>query len=721
MAVQVSYPGVYIDEFAPGAPIEGVSTSTAVFIGVAEKGPRNVATLVQSWDKFQATFGGFLAGVPGAWLAQGVYGFFLNGGTTAYVVRVSQAAESHVPLPGRGAGVALEAYALAEGPAGDTISVSVSDSSRSGDALAAITSRAITAVSGDKLTLTVADSSPFIKGSVVTLVQGADRIVRRVDAVTATTIVLKTAVPAAPDLVGGQSQPAITAAVLPDADIQAMPDRTTLTMADDEHGIVPGDNVRVAVGAARARSVVAGVSGKTITLATALPGADDYTDGTVRLADLVAGNRRLRISAPVALPINQVLPAGTLLRITRGGTTELVRVAAAGGDIVSLDAPGLVNGYPLDDVEDPPVLASAEFDLAVQDGSAGSTSTYPRLSMDPRHPGYWATVVSDPAVRLAVPDPAGPPRSDPRPAVGSYPLAGGVADDPAASLQALINDPGAHLDPLAARQDISLVVAPGITDANLQQAVVAHCERLYDRFAILDPVPGADIDGIVSQFGQVRSVKGFAALYYPGIVVRHPFTGVSEVWPPSGHLAGIYARTDQTRGVHKAPANTNVRGALGVETLLSNAEQGPINLMGINALRVFPGRAQPVVWGARTTAGDLDRNWQYVNIRRLFIFLEQSIERSLRGAVFEPNDLALWQRLKRTITNFLTQVWKDGALFGAKAEQAFYVRIDEALNPPSTRALGRLYIEVGVVPTYPAEFIVLRIGIWDGGAEVTES
>jgi len=193
------------------------------------------------------------------------------------------------------------------------------------------------------------------------------------------------------------------------------------------------------------------------------------------------------------------------------------------------------------------------------------------------------------------------------------------------------------------------------------------------------------------------------------------------LWPPSGHLTGVYARTDATRGVHKAPANTTLRGALGIETALSDAEQGPLNLMGLNVLRVFPGQSQPVVWGARTTAGDLDRNWQYVNIRRLFIYTEQSIERGIRWAVFEPNDLALWQKLKRSIGDFLTALWGDGALFGAKATDAFYVRIDEELNPPSTRALGRLYIEVGMVPTYPAEFIVLRIGIWNGGSEVTTS
>ena len=126
-----------------------------------------------------------------------------------------------------------------------------------------------------------------------------------------------------------------------------------------------------------------------------------------------------------------------------------------------------------------------------------------------------------------------------------------------------------------------------------------------------------------------------------------------------------------------------------------------------------------MVWGARTTA--TDRNFKDINKRRLLIFIEESIEEGIRWAVFEPNNLELWQKLKRSITEFLTRVWRDGALFGATAKEAFYVRIDEALNPPSTRALGRLYIEIGVQPTYPAEFIILRIGIWRGGSEVVES
>jgi phage tail sheath protein FI len=151
---------------------------------------------------------------------------------------------------------------------------------------------------------------------------------------------------------------------------------------------------------------------------------------------------------------------------------------------------------------------------------------------------------------------------------------------------------------------------------------------------------------------------------------------------------------------------------------MSDQEQGLLNLTGINVIRVFQTGGRPMLWGARTTATDL--NWVYVNIRRLFLYLEESIQEGIRWAVFEPNNLQLWQKLKRTITEFLTRVWRDGALFGATAKDAFYVRIDEALNPFSEQALGRLNIEIGVRPTYPAEFIIVRIGIWPGGSEVSE-
>jgi hypothetical protein len=178
------------------------------------------------------------------------------------------------------------------------------------------------------------------------------------------------------------------------------------------------------------------------------------------------------------------------------------------------------------------------------------------------------------------------------------------------------------------------------------------------------------------------------------------------------------ARSDATRGVHKAPANELLSGVVGVERTMSDVEQGQLNLAGVNVIRVFAPGGRATLWGARTTSRDT--NWQYVNIRRLFNFIELSIERGIAWAVFEPNNLALWQKLRRTIRAFLRQQWRDGALFGEEPDDAFYITIDERLNPFSEQALGRLHIEIGIRPSYPAEFIVVRIGIWEGGSDVNE-
>src|SRR2546425_11113147 len=188
--------------------------------------------------------------------------------------------------------------------------------------------------------------------------------------------------------------------------------------------------------------------------------------------------------------------------------------------------------------------------------------------------------------------------------------------------------------------------------------------------------------------------------------------------PPSGHIAGIYARSDSQRGVHKAPANEFINGALDLEVKLSNNDQGQLNTAGINVLRLFPGQS-PIVWGARTTAPSDQTAWRYINVRRLFIFVEQSLLSGLRWAVFEPNDTTLWKKLERTITEFLTRVWRSGALFGTKASEAFYVKIDAEGNTDAVRALGQIIIEIGIAPVRPAEFVIVRIAMWDGGSQIT--
>ena len=291
-----------------------------------------------------------------------------------------------------------------------------------------------------------------------------------------------------------------------------------------------------------------------------------------------------------------------------------------------------------------------------------------------------------------------------------------------------VDDAGAVADAvehLTRLPEVSLVCAPGITDPAAQKAIIGHCEDMGDRFAVLD---GALDDAPLKADGPLRTQRagllskgGYAALYWPWITITNPRPTAGQpavlTVPPSGHIAGVMARTDARVGVHKAPANEPVRGALDLSYTLNDAEQGQLNAVNINALRRFPGQP-PLVWGARTLTDTTA--WRYVNVRRLVAYVEDSIRQGVRWAVFAPNDVALWKGLERTITEFLTRVWEAGALFGRTAAQAFYVKIDEELNPASVRDLGQVVVEIGLAPTRPAEYVVVRFGLWTGGARVTE-
>ena len=283
----------------------------------------------------------------------------------------------------------------------------------------------------------------------------------------------------------------------------------------------------------------------------------------------------------------------------------------------------------------------------------------------------------------------------------------------------------AALDQLTRVPDVSIVCLPGVVDAGLQAKVIGHCEAMGDRFAILDgalDTAPLKADGpLQKQRGGLLSKNGFAALYWPWIVINDPTAPASSpatrTLAPSGHIAGVFARSDGQRGVHKAPANEPIRGALDLTYHLNDTEQGALNHANINALRLFPGRP-PMIWGARTLTDSTP--WRYVNVRRLFSYVEDSILAGTRWAIFEPNNYSLWKGLERSVTEFLTRVWQSGALFGNTAKEAFYVKIDEELNTPAVRALGQVIIEIGMAPVRPAEYVIVRIGIWDGGSQVTE-
>lgn len=210
----------------------------------------------------------------------------------------------------------------------------------------------------------------------------------------------------------------------------------------------------------------------------------------------------------------------------------------------------------------------------------------------------------------------------------------------------------------------------------------------------------------------------FAALYYPWIQVADPRQAGKPIYvPPSGHMLGIWCQTDETRGIYKAPANIVPRGVLGLAYDTNFREQELLNPKGINCIRRFRDRGT-LVWGARTLADPNNEiEWRYISVRRLMSYISKSIESGTQWAVFEPNDEDLWARVKRTISNFLERLWREGALFGATPEQAFYVKCDAELNTPETMLLGRLYVEIGVCPVRPAEFVIFRISQMTGQGE----
>ena len=275
------------------------------------------------------------------------------------------------------------------------------------------------------------------------------------------------------------------------------------------------------------------------------------------------------------------------------------------------------------------------------------------------------------------------------------------------------------LQKFEAIDEIAIVAAPGITDDSVRSAVVTHCkERTKDRFAIFDSPESVEtndnLDLTLLDPSNANNVlpdnSDYAAFYFPWIQVFDPATKIQDPQgdglqyvPPSGHVAGIYARVDTNRGVHKAPANETVLGALGFKYNISKGQQDGLNPQGVNCIRDLNGNIR--VWGARTIGGDRNGEWKYLSVRRLFLFLRESIDEGTQWVVFEPNTPELWAKITRNITAFLTNVWRSGALFGTTPQEAFYVKCDAETNPPEVRDLGQVVTEIGVVCHLPHQSV----------------
>jgi phage tail sheath protein FI len=295
-----------------------------------------------------------------------------------------------------------------------------------------------------------------------------------------------------------------------------------------------------------------------------------------------------------------------------------------------------------------------------------------------------------------------------------------------------VGDPAARtgFGGLEAVDEITMVCVPDVMSAYqkgwidlegvkaVQLAAIAHCELMGDRVAVIDPPPDLKPQQILDWRKNVAGYDSkYAAMYWPWVKVADPASGSTVLVPPSGHVTGVWGRNDDTRGVHKAPANEVLRGVISLGCDITSKEQELLNPEGINCIRAFSGQGIRI-WGARTMSSD--PSWRYINIRRLFNYLQESILNGTMWVVFEPNDDALWAKIRRTIESFLVNEWRKGALFGLTPDEAFYVKCDRETNPSESIDAGQVICEIGVAPVKPAEFVIFQLSQFSGGASVLE-
>ncbi len=817
-------PGVYVEEIpSSNKPIQGASTSTAGMVGMTERGPANVPTLVTSLGDYARKFGGALdplmfdQGRDG--LPYAAEGFFTNLGARLYVVRIlgPAFANSSVALLARDSTVTSPAK-LAFGANKDATTVSLSG----GDGIAADYANTLLLSDGDRnevlalkaavpfettayvpggLSLAIPKSTAAVLSKATVLTLSQPGVLDKDLAAAANIVTLKDASNiVANDFVlihdagkpGGHSEFAEVASI--DATKKIITLKANVTAA---HG--KGSEIKKAVNSATSTTIAkaAAVSAEPVQLSltayagigadTALlleNGAGAVTRVVVtdimKLATLADGTKLANsypagaaVSAGIAvLNVHAQWPGiwGDRLRVTAGSSalvkTTLRDAAAANVTTINLvTAFGLFAGSVLV-IGDPDkgatqtalvsavntatgqvtlaaplpsaaiattMVTSQEFSLSVErvdkaSGKVVESEFFDRLSLSTDHPrnalklvGSWNATTKTPSesgasqlVRLSLPAVppaktlpfvAGVPRfmtggNDDKDGINDQTYVGVSNENPSqrTGIQALENEP-----------TISIAAVPGRTSVEVQKALVDHCEKMRYRFAAVDVPLGSTLAQARAHRQNFDSTR--VAVYYPGLVIANRFGNPGDRMSiaSSGHMLGVYARTDITRGVHKAPANEVIQGILALETALTKGEQDILNPINLNCHRDFRSENRGLrAYGARVATSDPE--WKYVNVRRLLLFIEQSLDTGLQWAVFEPNDQPLWDQVKQSITGFLDTVWRSGALEGLTREEAFFVNIGYKVTMEQADIdNGRLIVEIGVAPVKPAEFVIVRI------------
>ncbi len=685
-------PGVYVEEVDTGSKtIEGVSTSTAGFVGMTNRGAASgLPQLVTSYADFQRKYGGYFnygttfAGYN--YMPYAVEGFFNNGGKRLYIMRVL----------GTAASVASETT------------------------LGGITTRILSDAASTATTFKPATLRAFEIGTHVLLVMVKDGVTTMSPVVDVTAIDTTTGVVTVSAALGSSFEARYTTV---QTSVQGIDGTGAVVSAASPAAVLPITSIDI-------EAANEGSWGLDISIQTFHQSA-----ARANYVSLEGGNpsNSLRLTSGAGFYV------GAWVEIFNGDVKVYRRITAVAGVVITVDGAAIASGAltPVAPATTT-IVSTCEFGLIAS--YDGVVEQYSGLTLENVTGRYCMDEINNNSnliVVTAVPgstDPTNYPCGTILPASGlrstseslRIALTGGGSDGtgvPAPSdYVGIDNGPGTRtgLKALEDIDQISIIAVPGITDQTVQNAMIEQCERLKDRFTILDPEnKQQSLDEIIAQ-RQLFDTK-YAAIYYPRITVLDPLTDLNTAIPPSGHIAGIYARTDIERGVHKAPANEVIRGITGLDLTINKGEQDILNPspVNVNVLRDFrtDGRGYRV-WGARCITSDTD--WKYVNVRRLFIFIEESIDQGTQWVVFEPNDEPLWARVRRSVSNFLTNVWRDGALQGKKPEEAFFVRCDRTTMSQDDIDNGRLIMLIGIAPVKPAEFVIFRIGQWTGGSAVDE-
>lgn len=575
-------PGVYVEEYDSGAtPMQGVSTSTAGFVGLAERGPViGQPQLVTSFADYKRMYGGYLSEAAygnNRFLPYAVEQFFANGGARAYIMR---AVPGDAKAGSRTAGV-LKITAANPGAWAEDLRVTVTPASKA--------KTQVLAVNGADLTLKNAD------------------------------------------------------------------------------GFNPGDVVELFDGKTAAHATVKSVLDKVVTLDA--PCALDVADtkvGTAKYIKTCEITLTARLGETVEAFENLSLKAGALNNVcVKTAKSDLICVEVTAAKAPAAPAPKEKDK----DGKEIPAPAPKAASIVPYELCGGSGSELV-LTLQGGSNGSVLTVTPDAFL--------------------------GKDDGPGkrTGLQAFQEN-----------GNVSIMAIPGVTAPEVQASLIAFCENKKSCFAILDVPMELKKTNDVANFRDMYD-STYAAMYHPWLEMYDAGAKRSAYFPPSGAMAGIYARTDIERGVHKAPANEVVRGCTGLSCAYNEGEQDILNPIGVNLIRAFTGRGIRV-WGARTISSN--GLWKYLNVRRLFIYVEESIKANTNWVVFEPNSTTLWNRVTRTIETFLATCWRDGALAGSTPDQAFFVECGPTTMTQDDIDNGRLICQIGIAPVKPAEFVIFRI------------